>query len=167
MDIQDLSLQRIEKLHPAIRNEVREAFLHINKRLLGKGVKMGITQGLRTIEEQNKLYNQRPKVTNAKGGSSYHNYGLAFDFAIFYDKDLDGNFETLSWDLIKDYDKDGVSDWMVVIKYFKSLNYTWGGDFKSIKDNPHFEKTFNNSWRTLLAKHNKKDFIQPDTYVRL
>jgi peptidoglycan L-alanyl-D-glutamate endopeptidase CwlK len=167
MDIQKISLERIDKLHPAIKTEVLEAFIHINKNLLGKGVKMGITQALRTFEEQNKLYSQKPKVTNAKGGSSFHNYGLAFDFVIFYDKDGDENFEYLSWDIKKDFDNDGNADWLEVINYFKSLGYVWGGDFKSIKDVPHFEKTFGYTWQKLLKKYNKKDFITGTTYVIL
>ncbi|MES2575687.1 MAG: M15 family metallopeptidase [Bacteroidota bacterium] len=167
MDIQQISLDRIEKLHPAIRNKVKEAYLHINKNILGKGIKMGITQGLRTFEEQNKLYNQKPKVTNSKGGQSFHNYGLAFDFAIFYDTNSDGVFEQLSWDMNKDYDKDGNKDWHEVINYLKSISFTWGGDFKSIKDHPHFEMTFGNSWQKLLEKYNKKDFIAGTNYVNI
>lgn len=44
--------------------------------------------GLRTYEEQNALYAQGRtapgnKVTNAKGGFSNHNFGIAFDIGIF------------------------------------------------------------------------------------
>ena len=167
MDIDKISLERIDKLHPAIRNEVKEAYLYINKMILGKGVKMGITQGLRTFKEQDALFNKRPKVTNAKGGQSLHNYGLAIDFVIYYDINDDGKFESLSWDIKKDYDKDGTADWFEVINYFKKIGFTWGGDFKSIKDHPHFEKTFGKTWQQLLEKHNKKDFIAGTTYVKL
>lgn len=39
----------------------------------------GMAQGQRSIDEQNKLYNQGSSVTKAKGGRSFHNYGLAAD----------------------------------------------------------------------------------------
>jgi len=43
-----------------------------------------LISGLRTYEEQDALYAQGrtapgPKVTNAPGGHSNHNFGLAFD----------------------------------------------------------------------------------------
>ncbi len=49
------------------------------------GIDVIITSTYRDIESQNALYAQgrtRPgaKVTNAKGGQSFHNYRVAFDF---------------------------------------------------------------------------------------
>lgn len=167
MDIQQISLDRIEKLHPKIKDEVKTAYLHVNKKLLGKGIKMGITQGLRTFKEQDALYNKKPKVTNAKGGQSLHNYGLAFDFAIYYDNDGDGIFEELSWSTTKDFDKDGQADWMVVVKYFKSIGFEWGGDWTRMVDKPHFQKVFGYTWQRLLEKYNKKEFIEGGDYVKL
>jgi peptidoglycan L-alanyl-D-glutamate endopeptidase CwlK len=75
-------------------------------------------------------------VTNAKGGKSYHNYGLAIDICLI----LDG--KEASWDTLKDYDGDKVADWMEAVAIFKTRGWEWGGDFKSIKDAPHFQKTF-------------------------
>ena len=48
---------------------------------------------------------------------------------------------------------------MEAVKYLKSKGWTWGGDFKSIFDAPHFEKTFNNTWRTLKVKMQDDDYI--------
>jgi peptidoglycan L-alanyl-D-glutamate endopeptidase CwlK len=31
---------------------------------------------------------------------------------------------------------------MEIVKIAKLLGWEWGGDFKSRKDNPHFQKTF-------------------------
>lgn len=136
------------------------------------GAAIRIVQGLRTFEEQNKLYAQGrtlpgSRVTNSKGGQSYHNYGLAIDFALLYDKDKNGTFESLSWDTLKDFDKDGEADWMEVVDIFEETGYTWGGRFSSIKDNPHFEKNFGFNWRVLLEKYNRKDFIPVTNYVVL
>ena len=137
-------MSKIDTLHPLIKAEVLELVTHVNTVILTGKVKMIVTQGLRTFDEQNKLFAQRPKVTNAKGGQSIHNYGLAFDFCL-----ADGG-RTI-WDTVKDFDNDKVADWMEVVKVFKAAGYTWGGDFRSITDRPHFEKTFGHTWQQLLA----------------
>lgn len=157
-----VSIQRVKLLHPAIRDEVAEL---IGKIEINNPFVIRIVQGLRTIDEQNALYAQgRTKpgdiVTNAKGGSSYHNYGLAFDFCLLYDGKI-------SWDTNFDGDKDGQKDWQEVVQMFKNNGYTWGGDFHSIPDAPHLEKTFGHNWRELLEKYNKKDFIPNTIYINL
>jgi peptidoglycan LD-endopeptidase CwlK len=143
-------MSKIDTLNPLIREEVRIAVNYVNSHILTGCVQMIVTQGLRTFEEQDKLYNQKPKVTNAKGGQSIHNYGLAFDFCLVKGKNT-------IWDVAKDYDGDKKADWMEVVEYLKSLGYKWGGDFRSISDKPHFEKTFGKTWQELLElkKSNK------------
>lgn len=158
-----ISITRVCLLHPAIKDEVIDLIGKIE--IANPKFVIRIVQGLRTIDEQNELYAQgRTKpgniVTNAKGGSSYHNYGLAFDFCLLYDGKV-------SWDTGFDADKDGQADWQEVVKTFKANGYTWGGDFHSIPDAPHLEKTFGNNWRTLLEKYNKGDFIPGTKYVRI
>lgn len=162
-----ITLPRLQLLHPAIKDEVIAAFEHIEANLLPKNICIRAVQTLRTFEEQNKIFNTRPQVSKARGGQSYHNYGLAFDFALMYDLDGNGTFEALSWDTKKDGDKDGKADWMEVVAYFKSLGYVWGGDFRSIPDSPHMEKTMGHGWRDLLNKYNAKKFIQGTNYVAL
>ena len=167
-----ISLPRVIQLHPAIRQKVIDTISNIENLYLPTTVKIRIVQGLRTIEEQNDLFAQgRTKpgsiVTNAKGGRSFHNYGLAFDFAIMYDKDGNGSFETLSWDINYDFDKDGKKDWQEVVAPFKALGFTWGGDFKNIPDSPHLERTFGYSWQELYAKYTKNDFITGTKYLNL
>lgn len=137
-------MSKIDTLHPLIKAEVLELVTHVNTVILTGKVKMIVTQGLRTFNEQNKLFAQRPKVTNAKAGQSLHNYGLAFDFCL-----ADGG-RTI-WDTVKDFDGDKVPDWMEAVKVFKAAGYVWGGDFRSITDRPHFEKTFGHTWQQLLA----------------
>lgn len=136
-------MSKIDTLHPLIREEVRTLVNKVNSQVLTGSVKMIVTQGLRTFEEQDKLYAQRPKVTNARGGQSIHNYGLAFDFCL-----VDGK-KTI-WDVAKDFDGDKQPDWMEVVKVFKDAGYTWGGDFRSISDKPHFEKTFDLTWHVFF-----------------
>ena len=150
-----LTIERISKLHPSVRNEVSKIINECDKALTGRA-KVRITQGLRTFEEQQKLYNQRPKVTNAKAGQSFHNYGLAVDIVLLIDKDGDGKFETASWDTKTDWDADKIADWMEVVQVFKKYGWKWGGEFKSFKDLPHFEKTFGKTWQNLKALHDAK-----------
>ena len=166
-----VSHDRAMLLHPSIRSEVIN-LIDKAEAQLPKTAAIRIVQGLRTFAEQDALYAQgrtKPgaRVTNSKGGQSYHNYGLAIDFALLYDKDGNGTYESLSWDLLKDFDKDGEADWMEIVNVFEEAGYTWGGRFTSIKDNPHLEKTFGNNWRVLLERYNKKQFVPGINYVVL
>ena len=173
------TLKRIKLLHPAIKAEVFEAYKFVNNKLLGRGVRLRFAYTLRSFAEQNELFaigrtklwdkngNRLGKITNAKGGQSYHNYGLAFDIVLLLDKDRDGNFEEASWNTVADFDGDGIADWMEVINYFKNIGYTWGGDWKNFVDKPHLQKTFGYNWRDLLEKYNNKDFINETNYVTL
>lgn len=138
-----ITLDRIKTIHPILREELEKDYIECNN-LLPKGVRLRFAYVYRSIEEQNKLFAQRPKVTNAKGGQSIHNYGLAFDIVILKDKDNNGTFETASFDIDE--------HWIKVVNFFKSKNWVWGGDWKSFKDAPHFEKTFGHTWRTLQTK---------------
>jgi peptidoglycan L-alanyl-D-glutamate endopeptidase CwlK len=154
-----ITLDRIATLHPKIRQKVLDAYTYANNKLLGKGVRLRFAYTTRTIEEQDELYAQgRTKlydsngkrlgrVTQAKGGQSIHQYHLAFDIVLLLDKDLDGKFESATYEML-DFDKDGKVDWLEVVEYFKSLGFIWGGDWE-FKDKPHFEMSFGHTWRTL------------------
>lgn len=152
MAADQITLDRIKLMHPALRDELLEQYMYVNNKILGKGVRLRFAYTLRTIEEQNALYAQgRTKsgniVTNAKGGQSYHNYGLAFDIVLLYDKDNNGTFETASWEMNQ--------DWMNVVKYFVGQGWHWGGNFKSFKDYPHFEKSFGFKTSELMKRLDK------------
>lgn len=156
------SFARISGLHPV----VKAATVALIERCYARGVNILITQGLRTIAEQNNLFAQgrtqaelntvglsnvkaqpnKAMVTNAKGGTSYHNYGLAIDFALLLS---DG--KQVSWDLKRDGDGDKVADWTEVVQEAKALGFEWGGDFVSIKDAPHFQMTFSLTTTQLRA----------------
>jgi LAS superfamily LD-carboxypeptidase LdcB len=119
-----ISIDRLNKLHPTVRNTFR-MFIEDAERDLN--ITLRITQGLRTIAEQNALYAQGRTtkgkiVTNAKGGSSYHNYGLAIDVV-----EMKGN--TANWDF----------DYSLLKPIADKHGIVWGGTFKSIIDKPHFE----------------------------
>lgn len=59
-----ITLQRIEKLHPLVREEVKQIIKECDEALTGKA-KVRITQGLRSFEEQEKLY-AIGRITNGK-----------------------------------------------------------------------------------------------------
>lgn len=108
-----------------------------------------LTCTYRSETEQNDLYNQpwdkkdndgdgkidekNEKVTNAKGGQSPHNIfpSMAFDVAFW-----DDNKKALDWSehLFAKFWK------LMCEKYEKQM--TWGGNFASIPDRPHYE------WKT-------------------
>lgn len=154
-----ITSDRIDLLHPKIRNEVRYLVEKANAQLVSHS-QIRIVQGFRTFAEQDALFRQRPKVTNAKGGQSLHNYGLAIDFCLLIDD------KEISWDLKRDWDGDKVADWMEVVKIFKDAKFIWGGEW-AFKDNPHLQKTFGYDWKQLLIKHNNKDFIPGTEYVNI
>jgi len=139
-----ISIPRIAKLHPKVREEVTR-LIDLAEANLPANQAIRVVQGLRTIAEQDALYAQGRTtpgkiVTKAKGGSSYHNYGLAVDLAIIIDKDGNGTYETLSWDTN-----------MAVVKVFEDAGWEWGGRWKFL-DKPHFQKTFGYSVKQLYAK---------------
>jgi peptidoglycan L-alanyl-D-glutamate endopeptidase CwlK len=93
------------------------------------GIDARIISGSRTWAEQDALFaigRTKPgdKVTNAKGGQSRHNYGIAADIGIFQGTDY-----------LEDsplYDKAGTIG--------KKMGLDWGGDWKGgLVDKPHFE----------------------------
>ena len=143
-----LTLDRIELMHPVLKEDLKQDYLEINMKL-PKGVRLRFSHTLRTDEEQNKLYaigrtEPGKRVTNAKGGESIHNYGMAFDIVILFDKDGNGTFETASWKLDEHF--------MRVVGFFKSKGWEWGGDWKRFPDAPHFQKTFGNNWQSLKSR---------------
>lgn len=154
----NITIHRIGSFHPDFREKLMEDYKYVNNKILGKGVRLRFASVHRDWQEQEDLYNKVPKVTNARGGQSLHNYGLAFDIVLLYDKDGNGTFESASWDTVIDRDGDGMADWMEVADYFKSKGYEWGGDWTSFKDYPHFQIPGYN-WRELKYKRDQHDII--------
>jgi peptidoglycan L-alanyl-D-glutamate endopeptidase CwlK len=88
----------LSKLYPPFRAKIEQ--LAANCR--AQGVDYWAICGLRSVEEQNALYAQGrtkpgPIVTKARGGQSYHGFGLAVDFC----RDADTKREGLqpTWDM--------------------------------------------------------------------
>lgn len=124
-------------LHPMVEERSRELVEAAEE----IGITIIITDGFRSFEEQDILHQQGrisggTIVTYAEGGESYHNYGLAIDFALRLG---DGS---VVWDIERDGNGNGEPDWFEVADIGKSLGFDWGGDWNRFKDYPHLEMTF-------------------------
>jgi len=96
-----------------------------------------LISGTRNYAEQNILFNKRPKVTNARGGQSNHNFGIAWDVGIF----VNGNYYTGK---NKREEQAYINLSELVMPTLGNL-LTWGGNWKNLVDRPHYEVTTNKS----------------------
>ena len=114
----------IRTLHPKAQRAARE-FLTT---LRGAGIDARIISGTRTYSEQDALYRRgrfgdtSARVTNAKGGHSNHNFGIAWDLGIF----KAGKYLTTQ----KPY-RDAAA--------LKPATVEWGGDWPTFPDPPHYQ----------------------------
>lgn len=117
----------------ANRNGLRPEFVAklnlFEKKLSDAGIKVVMTCGYRSSKEQDLLYAKGRSapgsvVTNAKGGYSWHNFGLAADYAFV----INGK---VTWS----------GPWSKFGVIVRSCGLEWGGDFKSICDRPHVQLT--------------------------
>lgn len=126
------SEKKLQYLHPNLQNFFRE-LIKISS------YDFSITQGVRTAEEQNKLYQQGRTVpgkivTNCDGYKLKSNHqtksdglGHAGDIAVLVNNKI-------TWEE-KYYKEVAISARILMQKY----NIEWGGDWKNFKDLPHFE----------------------------
>lgn len=128
MTFDERTERNIKTLHPRVQKKAREFMQLVVPIIKEKGYDVRIISGLRSFDEQAALYAKGrtapgPKVTNARPGYSNHNFGTAWDIGVFKGKEYLGTHPI--------YKEIGALG--------KSLGIVWGGDFKSIKDEPHFE----------------------------
>lgn len=126
--------RKLDDLHPRVR-KMAERLLADAK---AAGIPLTVTFTLRSMETQAALYAQgRTKpgkiVTNARAGYSYHNFGLALDVV------PTSLLALPSWGDTPAHQKATNALWARVGAIGKAIGFRWGGDFKSIKDRPHFE----------------------------
>ena len=125
MAIDGRSEKNISTLDPRVQPLARELI----ETAVAAGINAKVISGYRTYAEQDKLYAQGRTtkgsiVTKARGGHSWHNFGLAFDVGIF---SADGK---TYFGEHKDYARVGVMA--------EKLGLEWGGRWKFI-DEPHFQ----------------------------
>jgi D-alanyl-D-alanine dipeptidase len=133
-------LQDLVNLHAAdpnarldnvnINREMARLATDVISRARMEGMDMRVVSDFRSVEEQNALFAQGRTapgrvVTNATGGSSWHNYGLAVDVAF---NNANGQ---PSWPENANWDRYGE------IAVQRGLE--WGGNWRGINDRPHIE----------------------------
>lgn len=116
----------ISRLHGSIQLGARDLLYRAD----AEGIRLVITQGLRSMKEQARLYAQGrttpgPIVTNAPAGSSWHNFGLAIDVAPLdqWGKPHWPNDEAL---------------WTRIGEIGEAVGFEWGGRWPK-PDRPHFQ----------------------------
>ncbi len=119
---------RSERVIATLLPEVQPYARALVAKAAANGITIKVISGLRTYDEQNDLYAQgRTKsgeiVTNARGGYSNHNFGIAFDIGVFEgSKYLDES-----------------PKYKAVGALGTDLGLEWGGNWKTIQDEPHFQ----------------------------
>lgn len=119
------SQDRLAKVHPELAKRVA----NLIAALAEHGIDARVVSGLRTYAEQDALYAQGrthpgQRVTNARGGYSNHNFGLACDIGIF---DAKGKYlgDSMLYDLIQ--------------PAAHQAGLESGADWKHINDRPHVQ----------------------------
>ncbi|HLB30368.1 MAG TPA: M15 family metallopeptidase [Gammaproteobacteria bacterium] len=130
---------RSEKVIAKLLSEVQPIARALVQKASVAGITIKIISGLRTCEEQDALYAQGRKtsgaiVTNARGGHSNHNFGIAFDIGVF-----EGNKYLPESPKYKAVGVLGMD-----------LGLEWGGNWKTIVDQPHFQ--LRPAWATDLTE---------------
>jgi len=119
---------RSEKVIATLLPEVQPIARTLIQKAAGAGIRIKIISGLRTYEEQDALYAQgRTKpgniVSNARGGYSNHNFGIAFDVGVFEGAQYLGDSPK----------------YKAVGALGIDLGLEWGGNWKNLVDQPHFQ----------------------------
>lgn len=127
MKFDDRTERNLKTLLPLVEQKAR-MFLVAASQELAPGWRIVVTSGTRTFQEQDLLFAQgRTRagkiVTKARGGFSNHNFGVAFDIAL-----INGSKAVFSGPMIRK-----------LAPLAKALGFRWGGDWTTMKDEPHFE----------------------------
>jgi len=120
--------ERSEKNIAILLPEVRPIARSLVHKAASADIQIKVISGTRTFAAQDRLFAQgrtRPgrRVTNARGGFSNHNFGIAFDIGVF-----EGRRYLPESPKYKAVGAMGVD-----------LGLEWGGNWKSIVDQPHFQ----------------------------
>lgn len=125
----------LNSLHPFVALLARR-FLNLTR---VHNLDVRIYTAFRSWDEEDRLFAQGRWlpgyiVTNARGGDSYHNWGLAFDAAPY-----ENNMPSTD-----------AAKFILMGHLGQQVGLQWGGTFKSLVDYPHFQYTFGlNTWDLL------------------
>lgn len=133
-EIDDRTAKNIGTLLERARAPFEKFYRLANATAASMGCEYVAISGNRTWDEQAALYAKgrtKPgkRVTNARPGSSWHNFGVALDFGVFKDgKYLDNADPKLARRVH-----------VACSKHAEACGLTWGGNWKSFKDIPHYQ----------------------------
>lgn len=117
----------------------------LDVKLKRAGLSFYLFNGIRTVEEQDELYAKgrtKPgeRVTNARGGYSWHNFGLAADMV------LDGNPDKpgiqWSWNLRADLNNDGAADYRQMAQIARDCGLEAGYFWTRFPDAAHVQNRY-------------------------
>ena len=117
MPLTRISEQRLNEVRPCLKAIIHEAVA----RAEDKGMTVQITEGLRTQQRQLELF----KAGKSKTMNSYHLNGRAVDVYV-----------NNGW---KFEDYKAFADIVKIVAKERGYKVTWGGDFRTLKDGPHFQ----------------------------
>jgi hypothetical protein len=123
--------KKVQQLHPVAQDSFRQFIYTVEK---NTPFKVQITSGYRTFAEQERIKKENqamiPPRPASNPGSSYHNYGLALDIAIYSTK-VEGLFYSFN---------KSVAEWKQtgVVAIGEKFGLRWGGDFND-PDQVHFD----------------------------
>ena len=112
------SLEKLKGVNPKLVKLMKEAIRESPYDFM-------ITCGLRTLSEQKRLVAQGKSKTL----KSYHLTGNAVDIALIVNKEVNWDFA-----LYRE-----VANHIKKIAKEQGIKITWGGDWKTFKDGPHFQ----------------------------
>ena len=125
MNWEELNEKRLAHVHPILSGRIKALI----ESLALSGVIVLVTQGLRTFQEQDRLFAQGRTtpgkiVTNARGGYSHHNYALAVDVCPL-DSVGQPNWNTSH------------KNWQTILEVAPSFKLAEGAKWKRFYDTPH------------------------------
>lgn len=117
---------RLSLVYPGLAQKVRDMAAQLEE----EAIDIRVTQGLRTMAEQEALYADGRTttggiVTQARSGYSYHNFGLAVDVALLTPQGPDWNTKH--------------PNWIRVVRVGESLGLVSGSQWRTFPDWPHFQ----------------------------
>lgn len=126
-----INSRKLEDLHPRVQEKCSQLILACRN----VGIDILVTSTYRDHESQNALYAQGRtspgnKVTNAKGGESFHNYRLAFDVV-----------PLTNGKPVWDTKGPALEIWNKIGALGVSIGLEWAGNWKTFKEFPHFQFT--------------------------
>jgi peptidoglycan L-alanyl-D-glutamate endopeptidase CwlK len=127
-----VSENRLALVHPALAAKIRV----LANDLCAEKIYIRVTQGLRSVAEQDALYAQGRTapgkvVTNCRGGHSYHNFGLAVDVVPAVGGALVPAF-------VPDWNVEHPA-WKKIVEIGTGLGLASGALWRTFKDYPHLQ----------------------------